>query len=114
MTYATPLQAGTLNRLVTVQARGSAKDTFGQQSETWTTVCTPRASVEPLSGAQVVAAGAQLGETMHQVTMRYRPGITTAMRVLYEGRVLSIVSVIDEYMKHRKLTLLCQEGLKRG
>jgi len=114
MTYATPLQAGTLNRQVTIEQRNLVKDTFGQQVETWTTFATTRASIEPLSGAQVVAAGAQLGETMVQVVMRWRPGVTAAMRVRYQGAIYSIVSVLDEYAKHRKLTLLCQEGLKRS
>lgn len=114
MTYATPLQAGTLNRAITIEQRSPAKDTFGHQIDTWTTFATTRASIEPLSGAQVVAAGAQLGETMVQVVMRWRPGVTASMRARYRDNLYSIVSVLDEYERHRKLSLLCQQGLKRG
>lgn len=114
MTYSTPLQAGALNRLIEIQTRSTAKDSAGHQSDVWTTTVTTRASIEPLSGAEVVAAGAQIGETMVQMAMRWRPGITSAMRVIYQGEIYTVLAVLDEYMKHRKLTLLCQQGLKRG
>jgi SPP1 family predicted phage head-tail adaptor len=114
MTYSTPLQAGSLNRLVTFQQRGTTVDTFGQQSETWTTVLTARASVEPMSGSELVAAGAQINETMVTIVIRYRPSITSAMRVTYQAAVYNILSVVDDYARHRKLTLMCQQGLTRG
>ena len=114
MTYSTPLQAGTLNRVVEVQTRAAGKDDFGHQPETWTTAFTARASIEPMSGSEMVAAGLQLGQTTILVVMRYRPCVTAAMRVVYEGNVYAILSVLDENEKHRKLTLTCQQGLKRG
>ena len=114
MTYSTPLQAGTLNRVVEVQTRSTAKDSFGHQADVWTTTFTARASIEPMSGAEMVAAGLQTGETTLQVVMRWRAGVTAAMRVLYGENVYAILSVLDENMKHRKLTLVCQQGLKRG
>lgn len=114
MTYSVPLQAGSLNRVVTIQQRGTTVDTFGQQTETWTTILTTRASVEPMSGSELVAAGAQLDETMVTIVIRYRPTITAAMRATYQGAVYNILSVVDDYARHRKLTLMCQQGLTRG
>lgn len=114
MTYSTPLQAGTLNRVVEVQSRATTKDGFGHQSDAWTTVFTARASIEPMSGAEMVAAGMQVGETMSTVVMRWRAGVTSAMRLLYAGNIYTILAVLDENEKHRKLTLTCQQGLKRG
>jgi len=114
MTYSTPLQAGSLNRQVTFQQRGTTLDSFGQQSETWTTVLTARASVEPLSGSELVSAGAQIGETMVTVIVRYRPTITQALRLTYQGAVYNIISVVDDFARHRKLTMLCTLGLTRG
>jgi SPP1 family predicted phage head-tail adaptor len=114
MTYATPLQAGSLNRVVELQSRPTTVDAYGQQSTTWTTVITARAAIEPLSGSEVIAAGALIGETLVNVTIRYRPGITPTMRVLYEGQVYDILYVLDDFMRHRKLTLLCKRGATRG
>lgn len=114
MTYSTPLQAGSLNRVVNVQTRSLSKDAFGHQSDVWTTAFTARASIEPMSGAEIVAAGAQLGETMVQVVMRWRPGVTSSVRLTYQGNVYTVLAVLDDYARHRKLTLTCQQGLKRG
>ena len=51
---------------------------------------------------------------MLQVVIRYRPGIVAPMRLLYEGAIFNILSVLDDFTRHRKLTLLCSEGLTRG
>jgi SPP1 family predicted phage head-tail adaptor len=114
VTYSTPLRSGNLNREVVVEQRSTTKDTSGQQLDVWTQFCKTRAQIEQMSGAEVVSAGAQLGETMHQVIMRYRPGIRANMRLTYQGRILDILSVLDDFSQHRKLTLLCKEGLSRG
>lgn len=114
MTYATPLRSGSLNREIEVQVRSTAKDASGQQLDSWSTFCKTRAAIEQMSGSETVAAGAQLGETMHQLTVRYRPGFRANMRVVYQGRVFNVLSVLDDFTVHRKTTMLCQEGLNRG
>lgn len=115
MTYSTNLQAGSLNRIISIQQRSSAVDGFGQEGVTWTDVLTNvHAAVEPLSGTETVAAGAQIGEMMLQVVIRYRPNVVVNMRVLYEGRIFNILSVLDDFSRHRKLTMLCSAGLTRG
>lgn len=114
MSFSTPIQAGSLNRVVQVQERSNVVDDFGQQQLVWNTVLTARASVEPLSGTEVVAAGALLGQTMLSVTMRYRPSINVGMRLVYEGAIYNILNVLDDQARHRKLTLTCSEGTTRG
>jgi SPP1 family predicted phage head-tail adaptor len=36
------------------------------------------------------------------------------MRVIYQGRVFDIQSVIDVDTQHRRLALMCSEGLNQG
>jgi len=103
-----------LSRQITIQSRASDKDSFGQELVSWTNVCTTRAQIEQLSGSETVAAGMQVGETMHTITIRWRPGLTQGMRVVYQGRVMDILSVVDDFSRHRKLTMLCKEGMTRG
>jgi SPP1 family predicted phage head-tail adaptor len=45
------------------------------------------------------------------VTIRYRPGVTSAMRVRYQGRKFNILTVLDVEMAHVALELTCAEGL---
>lgn len=114
MSTAAPIRAGDLKRQITIEQRSSVKDSFGQEQTSWTTFCTTRAAIEQVSGSESMQGGAQVGGIRHNVTIRYRPGIRQDMRVRYQGRVLEIVSVLDEFTGHRRITLECQEGLTRG
>lgn len=108
------LRSGDLRRQIVIQQRSTTKDTHGQESTSWSDVATTWAAIEPLNGRELLAAQAQQSETTHQVVIRYRTGITAANRVLYQGRVFNVLSVIDQDMKHRSLMLLCSEGLNQG
>lgn len=108
------LRAGDLNRRITIQQRSSTPDSYGQQSGAWTDVVTCWAGIEPLTGRELLAAQAVNTENTHQVKLRYRTGITAAMRVVYQGRLFNILSVIDPDTAHVALHLLCSEGLTQG
>lgn len=108
------LAAGDLNRQVTVEQRAVTRDTFGQQTTTWTTFCNTWAKIEPLSGRELQLAQAINPETSHMVVIRYRPGVTTAMRVTYQGRHFNILGILDVEMAHVALELTCAEGLIDG
>lgn len=104
--------AGELRKRITIQQRsGSTQDGFGSPITTWGTYATVWAAVRPLSGRELIAAQAVQSEISHQVTLRYRSGITTAMRVLFGSRIFNITAVLDENEAHEKITLLCTEGL---
>lgn len=108
------LDSSSLNRRVTIQTRASALDTFGQQIATWTDFLTCWASLESQSGKELMAAQAINAELTAMVTILYRASVTAAMRVLYQGRVLNIQSVIDPDTAHVALQLMCSEGLNQG
>jgi SPP1 family predicted phage head-tail adaptor len=108
------IRAGDLRRQITIQQRDATVDSFKQEVVTWTTFATCWAEIDPMSGRELMAAGAQQFEMTHEITIRYRAGVTPAMRVLYQGRIFNIVAVIDNDTQHRKLTLVCQEGLTQG
>ncbi|MFD0768868.1 phage head closure protein [Bacillus sp. CGMCC 1.60114] len=42
-------------------------------------------------------------------TIRYREGITSAMRVRYKGRLFEIKSAIDIDEQHKEICLICEE-----
>lgn len=108
------MRAGDLRKRVKIQQRGTTQDSFGQQITTWTDVAEVWASIEPMSGRELMAAAAVQSETTHTVVIRYRPGIVPAMRINYGGRLFNIGAVIDENERHRMLTLICSEGLNDG
>ncbi len=109
-----PVRAGDFNRRISIQQRSTAPDSFGQASQTWTELIACWARLEPLSGRELLSAQAINAEVTHLVEIFYRPTVTAAMRVVYQGRIFNIQSVIDPDMAHVSLELLCSEGLNQG
>jgi len=103
--------AGDLNRRITIQRRQAGQDGYGQRLAGWDNVITCWAAITPLSGRELITAQAVQAETTHEITIRHRPGIVAAMRVLYGARRFDVHSVIDPDTSHHTLTLLCSEGL---
>lgn len=112
--YSLPIRAGDLKRQITIQSRVAGKDSFGQSSVAWVDFVSTRAAITPLQGNELVTAQAQFAEISHHVEIRLRPGITASMRILYQGRIFNILSVIDDFTAHRRLVLMCSEGLNQG
>jgi SPP1 family predicted phage head-tail adaptor len=110
----TPLPAGHLRRQITLQRRATGMDADGQQLTTWSDVCTTWASIEPAAGRELLMGQAMQSEITHRVTIRWRTGVTSAMRVLYQGTPYNVHAVIDVEMRHHALELLCSQGLNQG
>lgn len=108
------MRVSDLRRQVKIQQRASGVDTLGQPIPTWTDFCTSWAGIQPLSGRELEMAQAIHTEVNHMVTLRYRSGITAAMRVLYQGRIFNIQSVMDVDTRHKTLQIMCSEGLNNG
>ena len=108
------MRLGPLRQRVNIQARSATVDAFGQESETWATVATVWASVEPLSGRELLAAQQVQGETTHRIRMRYQAGVTTSSRLLFNLRPFDVRSVINKNESGAFLELLCTEGPTNG
>ena len=62
----------------------------------WQTVDTIWGRVEPLSARDFIAASAAQSEVTARITIRYRPGITAAMRILHEDTVYTISGILPD------------------
>jgi len=67
------------------------------------------ASVEPMSGTEMLKYQQVESSVSHRIRMWYQPGITPDMRINYAGRYLNIASVIDPQELHRELEILADE-----
>lgn len=108
-----PLNAGRLDKRVTVQSSVFSDDGAGGQSIAWLDVATVWASIDTGSGREFMAAQQLLPELTHLVTIRYRDDVTAANRLIYlsrgNTRVLTIQSKIDPLERHEQLVLSCKE-----
>lgn len=109
------MDAGKLRHRILVQSPTRTVNAFGEPVISWTpavAVCERSASVTPLSGVELERARQVQEEVTHQVVLRGDPEtrtITPADRVVFEGRFLQIVSVLDRDERGIELTLLCKE-----
>jgi len=92
------IAAGKLNVRVTLQTPSGSQDSFGQRVRTWSTFAEVWASIAPLSARELQARDAASLQVSHRVTIRWRAGVTSEMRILYGTRVLQIVGIrnLDE------------------
>lgn len=111
---------GRLRHRVLIQARATTstgaplQDRSGQEVISWINGPTVYADVKPSSGREQVNSEAVQSVISHVVTIRYRTGVTAKNRLLYGGRVLEILAVVDVDERHRWLELTCSEGQTQG
>ncbi len=107
------MQAGNLDQRITLQARAAGQDAVGQSHATWLDVATVWAQVHAVRGREFFAAAQTQQEQTVKVRIRYRPGVTTDMRLVWDGRPHDITGVIPVGRKDM-LEIMCLQGVKDG
>jgi SPP1 family predicted phage head-tail adaptor len=109
------MRAGQLRHLVTIEQRATTPDTYGEPAQTWTTLQADQpASIEPLSGRELINAQAVQSDVTHRVRMRYVAGIETKHRIVFGTRVLDIRAIRNVDERGIEWELLCTEGTSNG
>lgn len=101
------MQSGRLFNQVMIQSYTATRASNGEEVKSWSTVATVWASVEPLSGRELLAARDVRADVTTRIRIRYRTGITPKMRAIMGSATYEISEVIDRKMQHRDLELLC-------
>lgn len=105
------LPAGRLRHRIEIQNYEMTQDDWGGVIYAWSHWAHVWASVEPLQGREFFAAQALQSQTTVRIRMRYRPGVTSQMRVLFDGRIYDIESVIEPQSRRHALQLMCKTSL---
>lgn len=114
------IKAGDLRHLVTIQrlVSGSPQQKpSGEPDTAWADYLTNvSASIEPLRGKELYAAQEHRSEATVRIRMRWRDGITAAMRIVHGGLYYNIVwvPVYDRDGKRVELDLLTTQGVNDG
>lgn len=113
-----------LNRRITIQTRSSVKDTFGQQSTTWTDYITSvPAAIESLTGNELLSAQALNASATHRLVVRYHslladPIKVASMRAVYVNggvtRYFNLSAGVNLDEKNRWIEIPATEGLNLG
>ena len=98
-----------LRHQVQIQQSVVTRDTTGAEIETWQDVATRHAEIAPLVGREQFLAQQINATTSHRVRLRYLPGVTPKMRVLYGARILMIDGILNPEERNIELQLVCTE-----
>lgn len=103
------MRAGKLDQRVTIQSATIARDSYGNEVRTWSTLATVWAEVEPLVGREFMEGRQVESEVTTRIRIRYRTDLTTAMRAVHGSVTYDIVSVLNPDSDRRETQLMCRE-----
>lgn len=111
------MDPGDLRHRITIQQKteGSPQqNAAGEPDYSWTTYLTVSADIRPVTGKETFVAQQHLSGVTTKIAIRYRAGITAAMRVLYGSTVYDIKAVLNWGERNEELLLLCEQGVSEG
>lgn len=100
---------GELRHRITFQIPVVQDDGYGGEEKAWQDAFSAWASIKPISGREYYDAMSIQSEVTHRIRVRYRPDITTDMRIEHGDRIYEIEAVIDIDSRHKYLEILCRE-----
>jgi len=110
------MRSGDLKKVISIQRQSTTSDGMGGVTEAWTDIisgtstATPIfAAIWPVSAKEQIQARHEQAVISHRVRIRYRAGVTTAMRIKYGTKLFNITSVVNVGSENRMLDILCQE-----
>lgn len=102
------MEAGALNRRVTIQQRQTGFDEVGQPIDGWADVVTVWANIAHKSGLQTIKADAPISVVQASIRIRYRTGVDAGMRVLYGATTYDIRAVLPDAAGRDFVDLVCE------
>ena len=102
------IEAGKLRERVTIQQAAEARNSLGETTLSWATFTERWASVEGVTAREALGLGQLEISITHRVRLRYVTGLTQQMRLIWRGRTLEIVSLL-EHNNRSEHELICQE-----
>jgi SPP1 family predicted phage head-tail adaptor len=106
------MRAGRLRHRLVLQSQTETRDAHGAAVIAFTTEATVWGGIEPLSGREYFAQQQIQNEVSVRIVIRFYSGLDESWRVVNNGKVYSILSVINENERDRMMTLMCSKGVK--
>jgi SPP1 family predicted phage head-tail adaptor len=111
------MNPGAMRHSITIKVRPTTQNSYGEEITNilqWNDFVTRYASVSPVTGREFYAAQQTNTKVSTKFTIRFIPGITAAMKVVYGVRTFNIISVQDTDERHITITLICEEVFLNG
>ncbi len=103
------MRAGLLRHRVTIQSRSETTDDFGEIDFTWSDTATVWASIEPMSGTEMINAQQAGAIATLKITTRYISGVEPKDRITHGSRTFEIQSIRNFRERDISLEMMCRE-----
>ena len=101
------INARRLRHKITIQSKTDTQ-TYGEVQTTWGTFAIAYADIQPTTGREYFAARQIVDEALFKITIRYVSGVTTKMRILYDGDYYDIRDVGNVGTGYKYLEMICR------
>lgn len=109
------IDIGKLNKRITIQRKVTKKDEMGQDKPVWEDWKKVWATVKPIKSTEYKFIEKLAPEVTHRIYIRYSPGITADMRIIYHGRTMDISGPpVDVDERHEILEIQAEEVYEHG
>lgn len=89
------MQAGKLDREITIQQATLTQDSFGEPDAVWTDYATLWAQVIGIRAEERVVSGRVLAVKVNRFRTRYKSGITEKMRIKYDSDYYNVRGITE-------------------
>lgn len=104
-------EQGKYPHLVDIEQRSNAVDDYGHKLGWVLFDCEVPASVVPVGATERTDNHQAQPEVTHMVYLDFQEGITPTMRLIYNGRILEISSVVNVGERSLELQISCTESV---
>ena len=108
------MQAGKLNKRVTIQGHTETIDEYGYAVKNWADLATVWAHVKNVNGKEFIKSNVELSEVSTSIRIRKRKGLDSSMRVIFNDNILQIVAVLPDEETNDYLDLVCKKWVEHG
>jgi len=104
------MEAGALNKRITIQYPTKVGDGMGHFTETWNDGDTIWAAIWPTSAKEMVQSMQTDMVISHRIRIRHRSVLRPWWRIKFGHRYFNIVSILNPSEKNEMLDLMCKES----
>ncbi|MDF3837149.1 phage head closure protein [Cupriavidus basilensis] len=108
------MEAGKLNRLITIERRTGDRDLAGGADPGgWVRVAKVWANIQKKSGLETIKSDTPISVVRASIRIRYLTGIDAGMRIRHGSTIYAIKAVVSDEVRRRHVDLVCETGALR-
>lgn len=109
------MRAGDLRHRVRIEQRSAnVADGYGGFDDTWSVLDVLPCKLVPTGAGESQQNGRQMPRNSITLEARWRTGVTTSMRAVFQGRYFDIESAVNVEERNATLLLTCVERVGEG